>query len=324
LAESHAAWTLESFTASDGYRWHYRKYKCKLPAERMPRARVVFLHGIQSHAGWYEYSCTALSEAGFEVYFLDRRGSGVNELSRGDAPSYQRLVDDIANFLAGFGPRRLREVPVFLVGISWGGKLAAALAIGEQGRRAGDDRLSPPADRGHPELIDGLVLLCPGFYPKVYPSLLERLKIGLTRLVCPWRYFPIPLNDPELFTASPKWQEFIRRDPLALHQATARLLVESARLDYYLSRVTPNMAPKETEVPVLLMLAGRDRIIDNAQTRERAKDIAKRVWTGRRLTQDLEIIEYPEASHTLEFEPVPDQFISDLIGWLEKHCGKPR
>jgi alpha-beta hydrolase superfamily lysophospholipase len=33
---------------------------------------------------------------------------------------------------------------------------------------------------------------------------------------------------------------------------------------------------------------------------------------------DIEIIEYPGAHHTLEFEPDPDRFIADLLRWLEQ------
>ena len=83
---------IETHTASDGYRWQYRHY---VPASTT-RARVVCIHGIQSHGGWYEESCTELCHAGFNVSFLDRRGSGLNPEGRGDAPSFRRLVDDIA------------------------------------------------------------------------------------------------------------------------------------------------------------------------------------------------------------------------------------
>ena len=69
-----AAFTVETFTASDGYVWRYRRY----PAAGAARAEVVFIHGIQSHGGWYEGSCTQLAQAGFNVSFLDRRGSGLN------------------------------------------------------------------------------------------------------------------------------------------------------------------------------------------------------------------------------------------------------
>jgi len=271
---------IETYTASDGYRWQYRHYV----AAGAPRARVVCVHGIQSHGGWYENSCRRLTDADFEVFFLDRRGSGLNAQARGDAPSFRRLLDDLAEFL-----KPLREGPtkVFLIGISWGGKLAAAL------------------QRRHRGFVDGLALLCPGFYPKVWPAFRTRMAILLARLVKPRRLFPIPLNDPQLFTATPRWQEFICNDPLSLREATARFLVESVRLDAYL-----RVVPSHLTVPTLLVLAENDRIIDNARTRR---------FVERFATTDKEIIEYSGAHHTLEFEHDPAPFVRDLISWLERH-----
>src|SRR4051812_11264521 len=94
VAEPPGAFTVQEHTASDGYCWKYRRY----PVGDTPRAVLVCLHGIQSHAGWYEDSCTSLSRAGYEVAFLDRRGAGMNEAARGDAPSFRRLLDDVAEF----------------------------------------------------------------------------------------------------------------------------------------------------------------------------------------------------------------------------------
>jgi len=288
LAES--ACRIETHVAGDGYRWRFRHY---VPAAS-PRGRVVLIHGIQSHGGWYEHSCNRLRDAGFDVFFLDRRGSGLNSEYRGDAPGFRRLLDDVGEFLRGFQDERIAApgqspIKLFLVGISWGSKLATAV------------------QRRHPGLIDGLVLLCPGFCPKVGPSLGERLSILAARLVAPRRLFPIPLNDPELFTATPRWQEFLRADTLSLREATARFFVESVRLDGYLRRV-----PRHVTVPVLLLLAEKDRIIDNARTRR---------FVGRFATRDKQVIEYEGAHHTLEFEAEPDHFLCDLISWLDKHVG---
>ena len=49
-----------------------------------PIAEVVFLHGIISHGGWYLESCSNLASHGFQVHFLERRGSGLNGSGRGD------------------------------------------------------------------------------------------------------------------------------------------------------------------------------------------------------------------------------------------------
>jgi alpha-beta hydrolase superfamily lysophospholipase len=288
-ADAAPPWTVEEHAASDGYRWKYRLY----PAQGPPRAELVLIHGIQSHAGWYEHSCTRFSRAGYRVSFLDRRGAGMNSEARGDAPGgFRRLLDDLAEFLTGLpriAPRghSVGRLPVFLGAISWGGKLAAAL------------------ERRHPGLIDGLLLFCPGFAARIRPSLGERLWIILCRLFRPRRRFAIPLTDPELFTANPRWQAFLREDPLRLHKATARLLVESVRLDGYLRFV-----PKYVHVPVLLLLAEQDRIIHNTKTR---------AFVERFATPDKQVLEYPGAHHTLEFEIDPERYIGDVLHWLEKH-----
>jgi alpha-beta hydrolase superfamily lysophospholipase len=281
----NTTFTPRTYTASDGYRCHYRDY----PVAGTPRGRVVFVHGIQSHAGWYEHSCERLRQAGFAVSFLDRRGSGQNAEARGDTPNFRRLLDDIAEFL-----RPLREqdptLPIFLAGISWGGKPVVAL------------------QRRHPGLVDGLVLLCPGFCPRVGPKRKERLAILWARLTAPRRLFPVPLSDPQLFTATPRWQEFIRDDPLSIRQATARFFVESVRLDLYLRFVASHV-----RLPILLLLAEHDRIIDNERTR---------AFVERFPAADKEVHRYAGAHHTLEFEADPEPFLRDLLRWLERQPKK--
>ena len=278
-----AASTSSTFAASDGY-------PLALPAlwpAGEPRATVVCIHGIQSHGGWYEYSCQQLCAGGLPRVLSRPARLRPERTGPGRRTAFRRLLDDIAEFLrspvwrsaARRIPRAMR--PFLLAAISWGGKLAVAL------------------QRWQPGLVDGLVLLCPGFFSAGRPPFAERLAILGARLVSPDRLFPIPLNDPELFTATPRWQQFIRDDPLALHQATARFLVESVRLDGYLRFV-----PRSRHVPVLLLLAGQDRIIRNDKTHRFFHQFA---------TADKNVIEYAEAHHTLEFEPDPDRFIAEML-----------
>ncbi|MFM7151252.1 MAG: alpha/beta fold hydrolase [Gemmataceae bacterium] len=268
--------SIEKFPASDGYVWNYRHY----PAQGTPRGQIVALHGIQSHGGWYSGSCSQLAREGWEVFFLDRRGSGLNTQARGDAPTYRRLLTDIDEFISAKCSRH-----PFLMAISWGGKLALGL------------------EHFYPGACAGLILLTPGICPRIHPSLFTRLRIALTRLVLPGRRFAIPLDDPLLFTNTPRWQEFLSQDPLALHLATARFLVESRRLDILMKRAFKNI-----RLPILLLLAGKDRIISNKATRD---------YAARFPTQDCTIKEYPEAAHTLEFEADPEPIFRDVLEWLE-------
>lgn len=270
----------ESQTASDGYVLHTTRW----PADGPARGRVVMLHGVQSHGGWYHNLGRTLAARGYETTFPDRRGSGKNEVDRGHAPSSGRLLSDVAELLADL---RVAEptLPTALAGISWGGKLAVITAA----RR--------------PELVDALALICPGLHPRVDVTRGERLRIALAFFTNRHKRFPIPLADPALFTHSPEGRAFIASDPLSLRTATASLLAASRFIDGGVAS-----ARGKVRQPALLMLAGHDRIVDNAKTLAYFEGIGS---AGRR------VIEYPEGHHTLEFDPDPSRYALDLADWLD-------
>ncbi|MFQ5732420.1 MAG: alpha/beta fold hydrolase [Planctomycetaceae bacterium] len=274
-----------SFAASDGYDFHYRHWK---PVADTPIGYVVALHGIQSHSGWYAYSSRRLCAAGYDVRFLDRRGSGRNSVGRGHAPHAERLINDVLQFLSAVRFERdsaVPESPVILLGVSWGGKLAVTSAA----RR--------------PELLDGLALLYPGLMAGIRPKWHQRLLLRLAvRSGKQFRSVPIPLSDPALFTDDVDSRRFIREDRLALHATTVGLLNASVALDDDLRTATSNV-----RCPTLMMLAGRDRIIDNAAT--------KRMFDGFSCSERT-LLEYPNAAHTLEFEPNRGEIVDDLLNWL--------
>jgi alpha-beta hydrolase superfamily lysophospholipase len=274
---------LRTFTASDGYAFYARVYT----PTTTPLGRVVFLHGIRSHGGWYTRSCQELAAAGYEVHFLDRRGSGLNTARRGDTPNFRRLLADVTEYLMHLRTRRA-DLPLVLGGISWGGKLALGVPAHKQG------------------LVDGVMLLCPGLVAKVRPPFATRLRIALARFLNPTKLFPIPLNEPDLFTADPEWQRFIATDRHGLNAATARFLFESVRSDLHLKRVV-----KRVRCPVLLAVAEHDRILDNPGTR--------RYLTRLTGAKSVAVIEYPGTHHTLEFEPVP--LVPDLLRWMRRTMG---
>lgn len=270
---------LGSLKADDGYTLRYRRYRP--PVE--PRAGVVCIHGIQSHAGWYDSSCRHLASQGFDVLFVDRRGSGMNTEDRGHCWGISQLRDDLIRTIE-HARQQIPGRPIFLVAISWGAKLATVTLKAE------------------PELVDGLALICPGFFATLGPTLRERLAIGGSFLFRPRRLIRVPLTDPKLFTDSPEWQEFLRQDKRMLRLGTARLLMTSVWLDRAL-----RSAPPAIKLPVVTFLAGRDRIIDNERVRS---------YVDRFASTDKQVIEYPTAHHTLEFEADPRPFFRDLSDWI--------
>jgi alpha-beta hydrolase superfamily lysophospholipase len=271
-----------TFLASDSYPLHVALWSATEPA----RGQIVIVHGVQSHSGWYHRLGRTLAASGYIASFPDRRGSGPNSTERGHARSAGRLIRDLVEWLRAQREAHPR-LPTALAGISWGAKLVALVA------------------RHHPKLVDAVAFICPGLHPRVGVSRKERLQIAWAFLTNRRQTFPIPLSDPALFTADPAGQAFIAADPLSLRTGTAGLLAASFVIDRLVS-----IAPSKIRQPALLMLAGKDRIVDNRRTLDYFQRLA---------SVDREVIEYPEGHHTLEFEPDPSRYALDLVAWLDRH-----
>ncbi len=270
---------VRAWTASDGYVLHGRYWP---PAAVSAPRTILYLHGIQSHGGWFAWSASLLAEYGAAVMLVDRRGSGLNEADRGDVPTAQRWLADLDDLAES--ARREHGGPLDLVGVSWGGKLAVAWAL------------------ARPTCVRRLLLIAPGLFPRVDVGWRGRLRIAAALLTRPTTRIEIPLSDPALFTDNPAGRAFIAGDPLRLTHATARFLYHSARLDRRLRRARPGSLAARTTV----LLAGRERIVRND---------AARNWVQRVAATPPEIALLADAAHTLEFEPDLRRLEAHLRAW---------
>ena len=264
-----------------------------VPVGRSERG-IIYLHGIQSHGGWFTASCDYLRRHGALVLAVDRRGSGLNRQERGHAHAPAQLLGDLDRTAEW-----LRETSGFakvdLLAVSWSGKLALVYAA------------------QHPEKVASLTLVAPGFCPMVDLSLPEKIRVGMNGALHPHKLHPIPLDDPALFTANPEKQAFIRDDPLKLTETTAAFLITSRRLDSMCPHAIAKLSQRK--IPIRLFLAGRDFIIDNQATIR---------LLGPILTAAPVI--YPDAGHTLEFKPDFEKFFHDLSSFenLAADCADKR
>ena len=274
---------LALYAGAGGAELGYFEYR----AEPGNGVAVVYLHGIESHAGWFGLAAERLRARGYDVFALDRRGSGVNQASRGFVPGHaddwRMLVEDVHAFVE---PLRARYGGVFLAGLSWGGKLAVAYGL------------------EHPGAVDGLVLITPGLVAKVDPPLADKLKIVAGAALRPTARVPTPI-EPPMFTTTPRYLDYIENDPLRLTSATAGFFWETRRLDRH---IDANVAA--LRLPALLLLAGRDRIIDNAATR---------ALLARAAGADIEVVDYPDQTHSVQFDD-PDRLVADMDRWMRAHA----
>jgi alpha-beta hydrolase superfamily lysophospholipase len=134
-------------------------------------------------------------------------------------------------------------------------------------------------------------------------DMVTKLRVLVAALIAPRASFRLPIET-EMFSATPEHLEFIRGDPLRLTSATARFLVESRRLEWYIDRHL-----RTARVPMLAFLAGRDRIIDN----EGVKRVLRRAEGA-----EVELVGYDDQMHAIEFD-APERLVNDMDSWLGKH-----
>lgn len=268
---------------ADGYEAAARWW---LPPQ--PRGAVLYFHGIQSHGGWYERSGQALADAGFAVLMPDRRGSGLNQLQRGHSESADMCIADasaaVDALVARSGIGRIH-----VVGVSWGGKLSVALAD-----RAG-------------EWIATISLIAPGLFPRVDLATGDKFRVAFSLIHERDKLYDIPLNLPVMFTENPERLAFVAADPIKLQQVSASFLLATRRLDRFVRGFTHTA----WRGGLHLFLAGKDRIIDNDRCR---------VWLRGLPLSDKTLTEYPDAAHTIEFEPDPTQYFRELVNWIVARC----
>ena len=276
--------SIESISLADGYRASVRWWR---PAKS--RGAVLYFHGIQSHGGWYEQSGGLLAEMGLTVLMPDRRGSGLNQEQRGHVASVEQCLGDARELLDALLQQTGRS-SAHVVGVSWGGKLTVALA-------------GSASDR-----VQTISLIAPGLFPKIDLATTDKFRVAIAMMNDRHRLFDIPLNDPRYFTANPARLTFLETDSVMLRQVSASFLLASRSLDRHVRRFPQT----SFHGGVHLLLAGRDKIIDNDRTRQ---------WFDALPSPDRRLTEYPTGEHTLEFEADPSRFLRDLTEWISSRCG---
>ena len=268
---------------------------------------VVYLHGIQSHGGWFLRSCDYLRQQGMAILAPDRRGSGLNAEERGHCDSPKQLLEDVDCCVQWLREKTGLE-KVDIVAVSWSGKLALVYAARQ------------------PEKVRSVALVAPGLKARIDIGLAEKIKIGAEGLLKPTKRHEIPLNDPQLFTANPAMLHFLENDPLKLTEATASFFITSRRLDMQVPKAVAEITKQiqhahdkrghgtQTTMPVYLFLAEHDRIIDNEATIKLLKPALKPIHE---ISTPAKI--YQGAHHTLDFEAEPVEYFADLARILERN-----
>jgi alpha-beta hydrolase superfamily lysophospholipase len=272
--------TLTTYTASDGDNLAVQDWP--LPEGLGLRGVVIIVHGLGEHAGRYEHVARRLNEWGFAVRGYDHYGHGDSNGARGTLPHPNRLVDDLADFVASTRQRVSPGTPLIVLGHSMGGLVAATFAA--QGM--------PP--------IEGLVLSSPALDAGL--STFQKLLLAV-----------LPKLLPNLAVGNGLDADFISHDPEVVQAYRADPRVHdriSGRLAVFIAEGGPWVVQRAAQwrVPTLLMWAGADRLVNPAGSQRFAAAAPKDVVESHRFGEL-----FHEIFNELDAEPV----FETLKRWLD-------
>lgn len=251
------------------------------------RALVVLVHGVHEHSGRYAYVASALMRHGIAVHALDLRGHGQSPGKRGQVEGFSDYVYDVRLFLDRISNEAV-ETPLFLMGHSMGGLVAAATVVDR-----GTDRLA------------GVVLSSPALQiPDDTSPLLQKLAPVVARWL---PHVPVTRLDLSRLSHDPTVERAYRDDPLTTKKGVR------ARLAYEVLRTIEHVRqhPEAFDAP-LYLFHGTDDALTNPRGTEWLADHAASSDVTLRLYEGL----YHETLNEVE----RDMVIEALADWLIEHA----
>jgi acylglycerol lipase len=260
------------------------------PAVGAPSARVALLHGLAEHAGRYAALAQRLNAAGIELLAIDLRGHGRAPGKRVWIERFDDYLLDAEALLSAAtrGDNTPDGVPLFLMGHSMGGAIAALFAV---------ERLP-----GSGHALAGLILSSPALAPgRDVPRWMLTMSQIISRI---WPGFPAMKIDAALLSRNPEIVEANRNDPLVHHgsipaRTGAEILLAMARIE---------RGRAGLRVPVLVYHGSADKLTEPEGSRAFGAHAGSPDKTLR-----LHDKSYHETMNDLD----RDRVIGELITWIQ-------
>ena len=259
-------------------------YQAWLPDEA-PKGVLLIVHGLAEHSGRYMNVVDYFVPRGYAVYGLDHIGHGKSEGTRVFVERYEDYTDTLEVFfdmVRAWQP----DLPIFLVGHSMGGLIAASFLLDHQEDFAGAV-LSGPGVKA-PDDVSAVTIFLGKTLSRLAP------KVGVLGL------------DANGVSRDPAVVQAYVNDPLVYTGKTtarlaAELLKEMQRLMAEAGSIT---------LPLLIVQGGADRLVDPAG----AQMLYDRVSSS-----DKRLHVYDGFYHEVFNEPDHERVLSDVATWLQAH-----
>jgi alpha-beta hydrolase superfamily lysophospholipase len=259
------------------------------PADGTSRARLLLMHGYGEHCTRYDHVAVALVRAGYAVEAIDARGHGRSSGVIAHVDRYDEYVDDLSiareHLLSRWGDER---GPLYIFGHSNGGLIVLRSMLRSWSNIAGYVVTSP---------MCGLAVKVP---------LWKSTAGDVMSKVWPTLALPTELS-PSVLSHEQHVVTVYSSDPLVRKVATARWFTEAkdAQRDL-LARA------HSVKQPLLMMIAGDDRIVDPRA----AEEVFARIGSA-----DKEQVLYRELFHELLNEGEWTQILRRIVSWMEARRG---
>ncbi len=251
------------------------------------RAVLLLAHGYGEHGGRYQTLADHFVPRGFAIYALDHRGHGRSEGVRGHCGRFAEFVADLHAFRVRVEEEQ-REKPLILVGHSMGGLIAIRYLL------------------AHDQGLSGAVLSSPTLGLGDEPSRWLQFLGRILSWIAPRTSFRGNV-EPEFLSHDPAVGRAYSGDPLVHGRATARFFSE-----FKWAMRNANERAAEIRLPLLILQAGDDRLVDPRAVGEFAGRVGKE---GKKFHL------YPELYHELFNEIEKEKVFADMGQWLEKRIG---
>ncbi|MBA4395726.1 MAG: alpha/beta hydrolase, partial [Desulfobacca sp.] len=247
------------------------------------KAVLLVVHGLAEHSGRYQNPVNYFVPLGYAVYGIDHLGHGKSDGRRVYVDRFEdftQTVKKILDMIRGWHP----DQPIFLVGHSLGGLIAAYYLLDHQADLTGAI-LSGPAVK-IPDNISPVVI----FLGKIFSALVP--KFGLIGL------------EAEGISRDPAVVQAYQNDPqVYTGKTTARLAAEMLKA---MKRVSSEAV--KIKLPILIIQGGADKLVDPA---------GARMLYDRVGSVDKKVIIYEGLYHEVFNEPERDKVLHDVENWLD-------
>ena len=256
---------------------HYRDWKVT-----DAKAAVLMVHGMGAHSGRWDYLAARLNAEKISGYGIELQGFGELSVGKIGHVDTMKIYHESLLMLKKLMNSENPGKPVFILGESMGGLIATTQVL------------------SYDHDFSGFVAIVPAYKDALKISGPDRAKIFLQSIFNPSHPVKMPFVSEEL-TRDPDILAKIKADPREHRMASAGLLK-----DNLLEQAGVMLNISKIRVPVLMLLAGKDMLVDTSF----AAELFKKIKT------DKKYIVYPDSLHALTIEKNREEVFGDIIKWI--------